>query len=329
MLDPTQWGQRRFGWLPLFDPEQGQTVIEPTGRGEGYWVGAPSVLYDDATSQFHLYYRVREPRPVRGKECRVAVSEDGLHFRTIWSATQADIGTSSMERGCLLRTPGGKWRLYLSYVHPSDSRWRIDLMEAASPEAFDVNRRQSVLTPDDCGAEAVKDPWVAMIGPLYVMLTSIATKPTGDRQAIHATGDAYATGMVKGSAGLAISQDGLKWHWQGEVFAPSLDGWDRWAVRLNSLAYVPPVWVGFYDGAADVAENYEERCGLAVSTDLHRFERVSVTGPVMLSPYASGSIRYVDVVYAKGAYWFYYEYTRPDGSHELRMSQASGAAVSS
>ena len=332
MLDNAMWGQRRFGWLPLFDPLHGQTVLEPTGAGTGYWVGAPSVCYDGEVARFYLYYRVREPRPVRGKECRIAVSEDGLHFRTIWSATQVEIGTSSMEGACLCRTPAGRWRLYLSYVHASDSRWRVDLLEAGSIETLDVCQRRTILTPDDCGTEAVKDPWVAMVGPLYIMLASIATRPTAAGQVLHASGDAYATGMVKGSTGIALSEDGIKWRWQGEVFAPSASGWDKWAARLNSLVYVPPVWLGFYDGAADVTENYEERCGLVVSTDLRHFERVSASGPAMVSPYASGSIRYTDGIYAQGAYWFYYEFARADGAHELRVSRvpalfSCGAAV--
>jgi hypothetical protein len=30
----------------------------------------------------------------------------------------------------------------------------------------------------------------------------------------------------------------------------------------------PAIFVGFYDGSATAAENYEERCGMAVSFDL-------------------------------------------------------------
>ncbi|MHB0876520.1 MAG: hypothetical protein ACYC5O_10820 [Anaerolineae bacterium] len=320
-------GGRRFGWLPKFDPTSGQTVVEPTGQGSGYWVGAPSIYYDTGDRLFYLYYRVREPRPVRGKECRIGVSSDGVHFDTVWVATQAQIGTGSMERSCLTRTDEGMWRLYLSYVHPSDSRWRIDMIEAEKVEALDVTRRRTILTADDTDSEGVKDPWVAMMGPLHYMLASFATKPAsvpaGEQGQLHATGDIYNTGVSKSSTGLAISEDGVHWQWQGEVFAPSASGWDCWASRLGSLVYVPPVWVGFYDGAAGVAENYEERCGLAVTTDLRHFYRVSTSGPAITSPHGSGSVRYVDGVHARGAYWFYYEFTRADGAHELRVSRVA------
>jgi hypothetical protein len=321
-------GGRAFGRLPKFDPTLGQTVVEPTGQGSGYWVGAPSVYYDSDERLFYLYHRVREPRPVRGKECHIAASSDGLHFDTIWTATQEQIGTSSMERSCLTRSEDGLWRLYLSYVHPGDSRWRIDLVEADRVEALDVTQRRAVLTADDTASEGVKDPWVATVGPLHYMLASFATKPesvpAAQRGRLHSTGDVYNTGVSKSSTGLAISEDGLTWHWQGEVFAPSADGWDCWASRLGCLVYVPPVWVGFYDGAAGVAENYEERCGMAVTTDLRHFYRASLSGPAITSPHGSGCVRYVDGVHARGGYWFYYEYTRPDGSHELRLSRVSG-----
>jgi len=317
-------GRRMFGRLPLFDPSAGVTVLEPTGHDAGYWVGAPGVIYDDQEDCFYLYYRVREPRPVRGKECRIAASKDGEHFEDIWEATQSELGTSSMERGCLFKSPDGEWRLYISYVDPDDKRWRIDLLESEVASGFDVSRRAKVLTAEDIDAEGVKDPWVCMVGHLYYMLASYAPKPdvtSADETRMHGTGDVYATGLTKSSTGLALSEDGIHWSWQGEVFAPSEEGWDSWAARLGCLVYVPPVFIGFYDGAADVSENYEERCGLAVTTDLRSFRRVTVSGPALTSPHVSGCVRYVDGVYARGAYWFYYEFARPDGSHELRMSK--------
>ena len=75
---------KHFAALLTFDPAQGETVVEPEGEGPGNWVGAPSAIYDAETSRFYLYYRVRKPRPVRGGECYIAESDDGLTFRAIW-----------------------------------------------------------------------------------------------------------------------------------------------------------------------------------------------------------------------------------------------------
>ncbi len=137
------------------------------------------------------------------------------------------------------------------YVGPT-AKWRIDLVEADRPEAFDVRSRSPVLTAADVDSEGVKDPWVAMVGPLYYMVVSYAPRPNRlteqDAKSLHATGDVYNTGLTKSSSGLALSEDGVHWRWQGELYAPADQGWDSWCSRLGSIVYVPPVYWGFYDG---------------------------------------------------------------------------------
>ncbi len=78
----TSSATRWFGALPLFDPRKGITVLEPPGAGKGWWVGAPSAIYEAQARKFYLYYRVRKPREFgRGGECRIASSDDGVRFR--------------------------------------------------------------------------------------------------------------------------------------------------------------------------------------------------------------------------------------------------------
>lgn len=322
--------QRCFGRAPLFDPEEGLTVIEPPGSGAGWWAGASSALYDGETHRFYLYYRLRRPRseaaPDRGFEGRIAVSEDGLHFETVWQVHKHELNTASVEKGCLLKTPEGRWRLYLSLVDPADNRWRTDLLEATAPEGFEANRRQKVFTAEDIGEEGVKDPYVFTVGHLYYALFSYATKVpvAAELEATkHATADIFNTGLTKSSTGLATSSDGRHFTWQGEVFAPRSEGWDSYAARIGTLLWTPPVFTAFYDGSASVAENYEERTGLALTFDLRHYERVTTGGPRLTSPYASGSLRYLDALVVKGVIHYYYEYARPDGSHELRLNRVS------
>jgi hypothetical protein len=81
------------------------------------------------------------------------------------------------------------------------------------------------------------------------------------------------------------------------------------------------VFVGFYDGSAARDEDTEEKLGVAVSFDLVRWRRLSEEGPWLVSPHATGSLRYLDVLERDGEWWLYYEYARPDGSHELRLSR--------
>ena len=80
---------------PLFDPEQGAVVLEPEAPGGGYWVGAPSVLWDEDERCWWLTYRRRRPRGVnpdgrgeRGYTGRVARSDDGLRFADVWEVVQ-------------------------------------------------------------------------------------------------------------------------------------------------------------------------------------------------------------------------------------------------
>jgi len=323
--DRRGWAGKRFGMMPLFDPEQGETVLDPPGSGAGYWTGAPGVTFDRGRNRFYLYYRIRVPRPGRGVECRIAESRDGLHFTDIWRARKEEFPTSSMERGALLRCLDGTYRLYLSYVDHETSKWRTDVIEADAPDGFRIGARSKVFVPDDIGVEGVKDPYVIIVGGMYYMILSYAPAPQtvneDQRRKMHQTGDVYNTGITKSHSGLAISRDGLHFEWQGDILSPSASGWDSYAARICSVVYTPPVFTAFYDGSADVSENYEERTGLAVGWDLRDFTSISKAGPELVSPHARGALRYTDVVQFEDLLYCYYEYARPDGSHELRLNR--------
>ncbi len=314
-----------YSVFPRFDPAKGATVREPLGEGPGWWAGAPSALFDPDSGRIYLYYRYRKPRELgRGVEMRLAVSRNGANFEDVWSCTQAELDTPSVEKGALAITPDGKYRLYFSYVDPADGRWRIDCLEGESFEKLDLSSRRPQLSADSIGAEGVKDPWVCYVAGKYYMFTSYAPTPgpvdERTKQEMHATGDVYNTGIVKSHSGLATSTDGLNWQWEGDVLSPSEKGWDSYCARLGSLIYEPPGFIGFYDGSASVEENYEEKAGLAYSFDLRHWEKLTPEGPFVTSPYASRSIRYVEALKLPDSYFFYYEYARPDGSHELRVN---------
>lgn len=318
--------RRIFALPPLFDPQEGTTVIEPLQSGRGWWAGACSVLFDEEAQRFYLYYRIRKPRELgRGTHCRIAVSDDGIRFNTIWEATKEQFDSPSIEKASLVKTPDGKWRLYISFVSGDDNKWRIELMEAESPDALDPSKRVKVLAPDDVNVEGVKDPYVFFIGGCTYMLMSYAPRPpkmTPElEQRMHETGDVYNTGLTKSSSALAISSDGVHFMWIGDVFSPRDEGWDAYASRLSSLLYQPPVFIAFYDGSATVAENYEEKTGIAFTFDLRHYERVTTDGPILTSPHASHSLRYLDAVDMGDEVFYYYEYAREDGSHELRMNR--------
>jgi hypothetical protein len=318
---------RYFADVPIFDPSTGVVIAEPPGSGPGYWAGAPAVIFDADRGKFYLYYRLRWPRGAgrfdRGGECRIAESTDGVNFKVIWRATKDQFPTLSVERGCIVKTPEGKYRLYIGLIDTADNRWKIDMMEADDPSKFDPSDRIEVLTADMTNGEGVKDPYIIKIGSSYWMYFSYAPKPESispeEEKQLHATADVFMTGYVSSLTGLAISQDGINFHWNGIVLG-SGKTWDRWCSRLTTIIPTPPFFTAYYDGAGSVEENYEEKTAIAITFDLRNFERLSLDGPALLSPYASGSIRYVEAIRVKDKIYFYYEFARSDGSHELRVS---------
>jgi hypothetical protein len=320
-------GVRRQDAPPLFDPHAGTVVLSPPGEGPGWWVGAPSAAWDG--SRFYLAVRTRRPQPERGARFQILAGDDGERFAAVWSVRKEELGTSSIERGALIQADAETWRLYLSYVDPADGRWRIDLLEANAPERLDPAARRPILTAADIGGEGVKDPWLCRVGETWHMIVSFAPTPAGvDAAAMHRTNDVYNTGTTKSLSGLATSDDGIDWAWHGPILEPSADGWDAYAARLNSVYRADGRFVGLYDGSRSVAENYEERCGVAVSDDLRTWRKLSPDGPAVGNAGGPGTVRYAEAIQGPGWLRFYYEYTRPDGAHELRTSLAAPGAGS-
>lgn len=307
-----------------FDPAQGVVVKAPGQPGPGYWAGAPAVLYEPRRQRFLMTYRERRPRgaaPERGWRCALAESTDGVQFTDLWEVRKEELATPSMERFCLMPEPGGRYRLYISYVDPSDNRWRIDALDAGNPAGFDIASARPVLTASRTGTEGVKDPCVLRIGPVtYLFASFAAARPfgPGERDRAHSTADIYTTGLTTHPTGLAISLDGAAFSWRGATLDVG-GGWDRYQARLTCVLPSGPGYLGFYDGSASAKENYEERCGVAASPDLRQWERLTRDRPWISGPHASGSARYFDAVAIGEEWWIYYELTRPDGAHDLRL----------
>jgi hypothetical protein len=304
-------------------PDAGQVVVEPLEPAPGWWAGAPHVHYDADEKRFYLYYRIRRPRGhefARGGEARLATSTDGMHFETIWTMLKTELSSDSIERGCLFRAADGQWALAISYVDPVDRRWRTDLMTAEKPDAFRSADRRTVFTAADLDLEGVKDPFVIRHADQYLMLLSTARADrASDAGKMHDGGDVYMTGLIRSTTGIAVSDDGLNWRYEGEILGPPSSGWDTYCTRLNSVVPVGDGFVGFYDGARDESENFEEHSGVCVSQDLRSWRRLTTDGPWVDWPHATRSMRYVNAILVGDELRYYYEAARPDGSHELRV----------
>jgi hypothetical protein len=299
-------------------------LAEPPGEGPGYWAGAPGAFVDGET--IYVVYRLRWPRPKRGGELRIARFEAD-RLVPLWRASRDDFASPSIERCAILRVDR-VWRLYVSYVDGVDGRWRIDVIEADSPAGFDPSARRPALDADDARAVAVKDPWLRRVGDRWWMFVSYGERPGGARD-LHASGDALSTGATKSETGLATSVDGLRWTWEGRVLAAASSGWDKATARLSTAFPTTGGWIGLYDGASHITENYEERCGAARSPDLRQWDRVG-SGPAVGSPSGPGAVRYVESVADGDRLRLFFERTRHDGAHELctvAISRAGEEAI--
>jgi hypothetical protein len=303
-------------------------VVGPRGTEYGYWAGAPSAVFDPDSKRFYLYYRLRQPLSKgRGGECRIAASTDGRKFETIWSASKEDFGANSIEKSCLIRDPGGKWRLYVSHevgraYDRNPPTWRIDLLEADSPEQFKVADGRPVIDGPMYGFTFVKDPTTVVFGGEYYLYASVGIPQQHEPASASPLSGAGAADVIqtrgRGWAALFRSHDGVRFPTAQIVMQPRQHGWDAFNVRITSVCHLAPAWLAFYDGAGHRADSYDEFCGLAVSHDLVQFRSLSVDEPWVKSPHASGSIRYLDALPLGDTMHYFYEYARADKAHELR-----------
>src|SRR5690349_10468285 len=141
--------------LPLPRWRDAAVAVEPLAGEPGYWAGAPTAVYHDGA--YYLAYRLR--RPVgkgRGYGNVVARSLDGVHFETLCRISRDTFGAESLERPALVRTPEGRWRLYVSCATPNTKHWRVDVLEADDPADLCAVEPVTVLPGDN--ETAVKDP---------------------------------------------------------------------------------------------------------------------------------------------------------------------------
>lgn len=298
-----------------FDPNDGLVVREPPGTGYGHWVGG-KVHYDSTSEQFVLFYRERRPLEAgRAGRCAVAISVDGVNFDDVWSADKTELAANSIEEGHCVRYRD-QWLLYISYEIHGTSTWRIDMMEASDPASFDAQSRRTVLSPGDFGLQWIKDPFVMVRqGELWLY----AAAPPRTRSKV---GGSVITAGALDATVRTTSQDGRYFPEIEYVFeAPLDDSWHGRRARINSLIDWDAEFVAFYDGGRTFYDNYEEKAGLATSPNGVEFTRVATEEPWLKSRH--GIVRYVCAVPANDSVFFYYEYTREDGSHELRVSRVS------
>ncbi|BBH70488.1 hypothetical protein ACTI_71730 [Actinoplanes sp. OR16] len=296
--------------LPLPRWEDSTVVVEPPGTEPGAWSGAPSTIRADGF--IYLAYRLRLPIGAgRGIANVVARSADGLTFEVVAEIGKDGFGAESLERPALTRTPDGRWRLYVSAATPGTKHWRVDLLEADTPEGLATATPRTVLAGDE--RHGVKDPvlhhdengW-----HLWASVHPLESWDDADRMTTE-----YAT-----------SPDGVHWTWRGTALAGRGGEWDARGVRVTSVLVEGDRITASYDGRATAGENWEERTGVARGARLPDGSFGPLTAedrePVG-SPHEPHGLRYLSLVeLPDGGHRIYYEATREDGAHDLRTEIA-------
>jgi hypothetical protein len=323
-------------------PANSLIVVPAPETGVGAWAGSPSAVRVGA--DIYLAYRLRTAS-LRGYAVQVARSSDGINFEPLFTVGKDQMDCESLERPALALTPEGRWRLYLSCATPGTKHWRIELLEADSPEQFDAASSRVVLPGDD--ANGVKDPVIVQRDGLWHLWASV--HPLTDPDHTDRMTTEYAT-----------SPDGLAWTWHGTALAPRPGEWDARGVRVASVRFSPEGVAAYYDGRATSEQNCEECTGVAVGGGPAALAAAGV-GPVGESPVvfagvgsglgagpagvgpvgpagagpvgpAGVGLRYLTVVELEGGQErLYYELTNANGSHdlvtELRAATAAGGTT--
>jgi sucrose-6-phosphate hydrolase SacC (GH32 family) len=296
--------------LPLPRWDDSTVVVEPPGSEPGAWAGAPSSVVADG--YVYLAYRLRLPIGAgRGIANVVARSADGITFTPVAEVTKEPFAAESLERPALVRTPQGRWRLYVSAATPGTKHWRVDLLEADTPEALASATPRTVLAGDE--TIGVKDPVLHHDRAGWHLWASVHPLESWD------DADRMTTWY-------ATSPDGVQWTWRGTVLAGRPGEWDARGVRVSSVVVDGDQITAFYDGRATAGENWEERTGIARGArraDGSFGELTALDAEPIGSPHAPNGLRYLSLVtLPDGRRRIYYEATRADGAHDLRTEPA-------
>ena len=296
-----------------FEPKEGKTIFNPEGRGSGFWIGAPSIIFDEDSNKYFLYVRVRNPRPEEGKvkpddeyrgyKCQIYESNDGFSFELIWEMKKHEIGARSIEKAAMIKIKN-KYHIFLSYESPDIiPRWKIVKQTADHPSQFTTDNFHDVDwdVPFFCRF-SIKDPIIKRFeGRYYLYIDYLRLKRP------------WVT------TGVLVSENGNKFSWQGDIFSNAKKcKWAQFTTRLTSIVQIEEEYFGFFDGLNKLKNICDEKSGLCIGISPKELSIWSLTSPSFHSQYGKGSVRYLYAIKQGEIIRIYYEYTEVQGEHVLK-----------
>lgn len=362
-LTPRQRERLRAFGDALIDQHAAHPIIEPQERSPGFWYGG-GTLVEAPDGTFYLSGRYRNygdsrtglGAGTRGWQLAIFASKDqGTTFSKVVTFSKANLSTEdrpvlSIEGSTLHLTPEGV-ELYVSsekggraypdglqsYQKPGTGIWSIDRLVAPTIAALPEASIEPLLGSDDPRFLHVKDPFLYQTADKALIL-GFCTHPYN---------------WSSSNSGYAVRVAGAK-SFSPPVFDFFRRGftWDVGISRLTTFLRIPrvglfeegpTVTLAFYDGGESMRAyeqhqeavrrprgySCEEIGGLAAVTEENpaTIERLAIATPAFISPWGTGSSRYVDVLSTEVGFYATWEQSQPDGSQPLVMNFISRRAA--
>jgi hypothetical protein len=353
MLDTVKLGKLVQLAKALVRQESASILIHPNKNQTGYWFGGGNLSIAPEgtwylTGRYRNYgdSRTGLEAGLRGVELAVFASKDrGNTYEKVLSFSKKDLSypdkpVLSIEGSALHFTPNGV-ELFVSsekdnVPYPKNLRafhkngtgvWSIDRLQAESVQNLANAPVTPFLSSDDPRFLHVKDPVVYdMVNG--DMLLSFCTHPYS-----WASSNSGYTIRLKGAQDFsAPNYECFRRGYTWDVAISRITAWMR-VPRKGVFKDETPVLLVFYDGGESLRNldqhkqavqrprgySCEEIGGLAwaVEDNLSIISRLSVELPMFISPWGSGSSRYVDVLQTEDGLYATWEQSQPDFSQPL------------
>jgi hypothetical protein len=335
----------------LIDQHRAHVVVPAYAAQSGYWFGGGNLVQDDEgtiwlSGRYRNYgdSRTGLEAGTRGLECAIFRSRDnGDTFEKVQHWSKSDLsrhGTVlSIEGTGLHRRKDGTWELFISfekerayprdvahYQKPGTGVWSLERMTGDTPDAFDVDTLAPVLSTENPGYLHIKDPV-----PFDL--------PSGDTAVIFCS---HPISWASANTGVAYQRepDGPfeVTSWELVERGPI---WDVASTRITERLQLPTIGlfadtsvaIYLYDGAESMRQLEEnprahkrprgyscEEIGGAFwgpADSAEHLQRLSLIEPWFVSPFGTGSSRYVSCLQAASGILATWQQSQPDGSQPL------------